>query len=202
MFLKTHPKTSIRLLNVFKHVSRTLLASVSMVTSATLALVVPHTNPSVQTGLATICCQEKNTKNYAQSSLFMDILVYVVQHIKGCLLNPVHNFYKDHITWALRLHWKQSELLFPRLTPTVGTPGKLWRGGGGSKVELNPKSKKTPILGHFGTLKNYIHIKHSTLKNTAFFLFNHRHILENYSYIVPHSRHHTLHIHIVNLCFI
>ena len=76
-------------------------------------------------------------------------------------------------------------------------------GGGGPKVELKPKPKKIPILGHFGTLKNrYVPIKFGTLKNTVFFFFKHRHFQENYSYIVRHSRHQTLHIHIVNLCFI
>ena len=67
----------------------------------------------------------------------------------------------------------------------------------------NPKPKKMPILGQFGTLKEYIHIKHGTLKNTVSFLFKHKHIQANYSYIVPRpSRYHTLHIHVVNLCFI
>ena len=76
------------------------------------------------------------------------------------------------------------------------------RGGGGSKVELNPKPKKIPILDKLGTLKKYIHINYGTLKNVVFFLFKQRHIQENYSYIIRHSRHHTLHIHVVNLCFI
>ena len=39
------------------------------------------------------------------------------------------------------------------------------RGGGGPKVELNPKPKQMQILG-----QKYIHIKHGTLKNTMFFL--------------------------------
>ena len=104
---------------------------------------------------------------------------------------------------SIKVALKTIRTSLPTFNPHSRDSRKIMTGGGGgSKVELNPKSKKTPILGHFGTLKNYIHIKHSTLKNTAFFLFNHRHILENYSYIVPHSRHHTLHIHIVNLCFI
>ena len=73
---------------------------------------------------------------------------------------------------------------------------------GDLKVELSPKPKKIPILGQYGALKIYIYIKHGTLKNIAFFLFKHRHIQENYSYIVRHSRIHTLHINVVNLCFI
>ena len=76
-------------------------------------------------------------------------------------------------------------------------------GGGGSKVELNPKPKNMPILDQFGTLKNtYMYIKHGTLKNTVFFLFKHKHIQENFCYIVCPSWHHTFHIHVVNLCFI
>ena len=75
-------------------------------------------------------------------------------------------------------------------------------GEGCPKVELNPKPKKIAILGQFGILKKCIHIKHGTLENTVFFLFKHRHIQENYSHIVPHSQHHPLHIHVVNLCFI
>ena len=75
-------------------------------------------------------------------------------------------------------------------------------GGGGPKVELNPKPKKMAILGQFGTLKKYIHIKHGTLRNTVFFLLKHKHIQENYRYNVRPSRYHTLHIHVVNLCFI
>ena len=67
-------------------------------------------------------------------------------------------------------------------------------GGGGPKVELNPKPKKIPILGQFGTQK-YIHIKHGTLKVQCFFFSITDHIQENYSYIVRHSRYHTLHIH-------
>ena len=57
------------------------------------------------------------------------------------------------------------------------------------KVELNPKPKKTSILGKFGILKNtYLCIKHGTLETVVFFFFKHRHIQENYSYIVCHSR--------------
>ena len=36
---------------------------------------------------------------------------------------------------------------------------KNMTGGGGPKVELNPKPKRIPILGQFGALKIYIHIK-------------------------------------------
>ena len=86
-----------------------------------------------------------------------------------------------------------------RKSPGSGVPEKY---DGGGEVELNPKLKKIPILGQFGTLKKYIHIKHGTLKNIVFFLFKHRHIQENYSCVVRLSRHYTLHIHVVNLCFI
>ena len=49
----------------------------------------------------------------------------------------------------------------------LGVPEKYYGegggGGGGPKFELNPKPKKIPILGQFGTLKN-----------TVFFLLKHR----------------------------
>ena len=67
-------------------------------------------------------------------------------------------------------------------------------GGWGPKVELNPKPIKIPILGQFGTLKNYIYIKHGTLKNTLFFLFKHRHNQEELqlyrsSFTASHASH-------------
>ena len=40
--------------------------------------------------------------------------------------------------------------------------------GGGPKVELNPKPKKIPILGQFGTLKKYLLMKHGTVKIQCF----------------------------------
>ena len=69
-------------------------------------------------------------------------------------------------------------------------------GGGILTIEPNPKTKKIPILGQFGILKKYIHIKHAWYpKNIVFFLFKHRPIQENYRYIIYHnSQHHTLHI--------
>ena len=39
-------------------------------------------------------------------------------------------------------------------------------------------------------------------KYIVFFLFKHIHIQENYSYTVRNSRHHTLNIYVINLCFI
>ena len=50
--------------------------------------------------------------------------------------------------------------------------GKKVGGGGGPKVELNPKPKKIPILGQFGAIKKYIHIKHGTLKIYCFCFSN------------------------------
>ena len=43
--------------------------------------------------------------------------------------------------------------------PEVVLPEKYDGGVGGPKVELNPKPKRIPILGQFGALKIYIHIK-------------------------------------------
>ena len=79
--------------------------------------------------------------------------------------------------------------------PASGLPGVMPGGRGEApKVELNPKPNKIPILGQSGTQKIHTY-KIWHLKSTVFFLFNHRHIQENYSYVVRHSRHHTLHIH-------
>ena len=74
--------------------------------------------------------------------------------------------------------------------------------GEGPKVEPNPKPKIILILGQFGTLKEYIHMKHGTLKNTVFFLFKHRHIQENYLIAVLFILHDITHFTFMLLIYV
>ena len=64
--------------------------------------------------------------------------------------------YRDPVT--ITSHSRQlallDNLIVGKFYPGSGLPEK-YVGGGGPKVELNPKPKKTPILGQFGALKKY-----------------------------------------------